>query len=279
MKKIILLLSVFLLFSCEKKQEIIYYADSHITSQQLQQELKILSFNIQIFGRSKAAKEDVMSVIIDIIDDYDLIAIQEVRDISGESLNILMDMMPQEYKLIAGPREGRSSSKEQAIYLYDDNVLDFLEEYNYSDEDDYFERSPFLSTFKTDDERIEFTMINVHISPSQAEEEIKYLGYMTDIFVGVFGENMILVGDFNADGSYFDEDKLQGYFTEYEIVIGNELDTTVAPSDNTYDRIIISQDINNYYYDSGVLYFENYLGDIEAELVSDHYPVYVILKY
>lgn len=277
MKKVILILSILLLFSCEKKQEVIYYTDSHITSQT--QELKILSFNIQIFGRSKASKEDVMSVIIDIMDDYDLIAIQEVRDISGESLDILMDMMPEEYELVAGPREGRSSSKEQAIYLYNDSILDFVEEYNYSDEDDYFERSPFLSIFRTDDERIEFTMINIHISPSQAEEEIKYLGYLTDIFVGVFGENMILVGDLNADGNYFDEDNLQRYFTEYEIVIGNELDTTVAPSDNTYDRIIISQGIKDYFYDSGVLYFESYLGDVEAKSVSDHYPVYIILKY
>src|SRR3989338_8556650 len=44
--------------------------------------ITLASFNIQVFGDSKAAKEDVMKALTDIVIQYDIIAIQEVRDSS-----------------------------------------------------------------------------------------------------------------------------------------------------------------------------------------------------
>jgi endonuclease/exonuclease/phosphatase family metal-dependent hydrolase len=42
--------------------------------------IKLASFNIQVFGRSKAAKAEVMEILAETIAQYDVIAIQEIRD-------------------------------------------------------------------------------------------------------------------------------------------------------------------------------------------------------
>ena len=89
MKKLLFILIPFLLFSCEKKKDIVPL--NILTSQiEIQNTLSIMSFNIQILGKTKIAKQDVMKTIIDIIDDYDLIAIQEIRDASDITLTTLM---------------------------------------------------------------------------------------------------------------------------------------------------------------------------------------------
>ena len=63
--------------------------------------------------------------------------------------------------------------------------------------------------------------------------------------------NVILAGDYNADGSYFDEDTLWPTLFDEAVgtgtlgdafvqIVDNSIDTTVASGSNTYDRIIIS---------------------------------------
>ena len=41
---------------------------------------RIGAFNIQVFGKSKAGKPEVMDVLAKIIRTYDVVAIQEIRD-------------------------------------------------------------------------------------------------------------------------------------------------------------------------------------------------------
>ena len=42
--------------------------------------ITIASFNIQIFGKTKAGKPDVMAVLPPIISEFDIVAIQEIRE-------------------------------------------------------------------------------------------------------------------------------------------------------------------------------------------------------
>jgi len=86
-----------------------------------------------------------------------------------------------------------------------------------------------------------------HTSPHQAEKEIlnfpQVLKWMKDTFSDS-GAHFLLAGDFNADGSYFDDkdiwknSELGNAFAGYTLLSGNDLDTTVAASSNAYDRII-----------------------------------------
>lgn len=284
MKRFILgILVVFFLFSCVKKEPAYkpLQAINATTGSEIN-DLSIMSFNIQVFGKSKSSKHNVMETIIDIIDDYDLIAIQEIRDASNTTLTRLMSMMPDNYKLVAGPRDGRSSSKEQAIYVYNDSKLDVVWKKSYADVNDVFERSPFMVYFKEDNKKLSFIMVNVHIQPKSAEQEIHSLSKLISKVFELYKDQIILVGDFNSDGNYFNEKELNSLFpsNKYDIIINNKLNTTVATKDNTYDRIIITDGLENRVLNSGVLYFKKYLvGDTTLKQVSDHYPVYMILKY
>jgi len=75
--------------------------------------IKIASFNIQVFGRSKASKSEVMEVLTRIISQLDVVAIQEIRDKSGKAikdLEVAVDDLGENYDFILGPRLGRTSS-------------------------------------------------------------------------------------------------------------------------------------------------------------------------
>jgi hypothetical protein len=83
--------------------------------------------------------------------------------------------------------------------------------------------------------------VNIHTKPDDAEAEIGYLPDVIADATGRLGESdVILLGDFNADRSYYDESSYSTDFPASDFIwlIPNTLDTTVAASDNTYDRIV-----------------------------------------
>jgi hypothetical protein len=53
--------------------------------------IKVGAFNLQIFGITKASKPEVMGVLSKIIRNYDVIAVQEIRDASQTALPMLRD--------------------------------------------------------------------------------------------------------------------------------------------------------------------------------------------
>jgi endonuclease/exonuclease/phosphatase family metal-dependent hydrolase len=243
--------------------------------------IRVFSFNIQIFGKAKMAKPDVVNILTDIVSLADVIAIQEVRTADIEPVERFMRTLPARYAYVIGPREGRSNSKEQYWIIYDTDKAQVLATETWSDPEDIFERNPFAVFFQTRD-KFDFIIINNHIQPGNAYEEINALPKVADYYRRNWQEpDILLVGDFNADGSYYDELLLQEVFPpeQYRIVITNEYDTSVAPSENTYDRIIItSAAAEDYAEKSGVLRFDElYAFDqypIRPRDVSDHYPVW-----
>ncbi|MCK4735236.1 MAG: hypothetical protein KAT65_22475, partial [Methanophagales archaeon] len=88
--------------------------------------LRIGAFNIQVFGKSKAAKEEVMGVLVKIIRTYDVVAIQEIRDKDQTAIPKLVNLTNAngtQYEYIVGPRLGRSASKEQYAYIYNNQTV------------------------------------------------------------------------------------------------------------------------------------------------------------
>ncbi len=286
MKKIIFsIILILIMFACSKEEKPVQIQMQ--TDQQLEfdfeEDISLLSFNIQIFGKTKAGKPEVMDILSDIIMQFDLITIQEVRDASGTAVPILMNMLTPNYKYMIGPREGRSNSKEQYLFIYDTEVFFPVNEYVHPDEDDIFERNPYSVHFQSINSGFDFVVINNHIAPNAAREEIPAMIQIIKEAESYFQEyDIIIVGDFNADGSYFSESKLVDVFNEdeYIIVIPNSANTTVASSDNTYDRIIITNEVQeDWNGEWGVYYFNDYYDftTIEPKHVSDHYPVWIKL--
>ncbi len=243
--------------------------------------IRVYSFNIQIFGKSKMNKPKVVDVLVDIVSRGDVIAIQEVRADSDEPVKQFMELLPAKYDYVLGPREGRTASKEQYWVIYDTEKIEMLDSATYDDVGDRFQRSPMAVHFKSKD-GFGFILIDNHIQPSDAAKEIAVLPEVIKYFQDMWKEQDVMVmGDFNADGSYYNEDKLEEVFptSGYLNVISNEYDTTVASGDNTYDRFIITasakEDFTGVF---GVVYYDKAydfesLG-IEPKDVSDHFPVW-----
>jgi endonuclease/exonuclease/phosphatase family metal-dependent hydrolase len=243
--------------------------------------IKLCSFNIQIFGVSKAAKDEVMAILADIVSRSDVTAVQEVRSADIGPVTRFMQMLPPGYAFLLGPREGRSSSKEQYWIIYNSGKMRLLDEQTWADPQDIFERNPLGAYFQTEG-GFDFILINNHIQPGNATQEIAALPEVVRHYQELWGEtDVALVGDFNADGSYYNEQDLTAVFPEeeYRIIITNDYDTTLAASDNTYDRIIITTSaIEDYAGACGVLRFDEVYDfsrlSVQPRHVSDHYPVW-----
>jgi endonuclease/exonuclease/phosphatase family metal-dependent hydrolase len=236
---------------------------------------------MQIFGVSKMAREEAAAILADIVSRSTVTAVQEVRSADTGPVTQFMRMLPPEYACVLGPREGRSSSKEQYWILYDTGKMRLLDGRTWDDPEDIFERNPLGVYFRTRD-AFDFILIDLHIQPSNAAREIAALPEVARYFQELWGEtDVALVGDFNADGAYYDEKDLATIFPEeeYRIIITNEYDTTLAAGDNTYDRIIITASaVEDYAGACGVLRFDeayDFSGlTIQPRHVSDHYPVW-----
>ena len=251
--------------------------------------IKAGAFNIQVFGTTKAENSDVMNIISKIIRQYDIIAIQEIRDSSGTALPQLINLVNSDgsmYSYFVSERLGRTSSKEQYAYIYNTKTIDPISDpftYPEPENTDPFHREPFIGSFKSSEGLFNATFVVIHTDPDEAKEEIDGLYQVAEYAKNVLpvDETVVIMGDYNADGRYFDENtytpmKSKGYVW----VIDNILDTTTGTTDCTYDRIVITGGNDFYTGDAGVHRFdtEYSLTDDFTKLVSDHYPVYAMFS-
>jgi len=232
---------------------------------------RIGSYNVQIFGKTKANNVPVVKGLAQVINDYDVLAFQEIRDISETAFPEFMeDYLPQ-YRYQVSERLGRTSSKEQYAWIWSDRVRleDFLV---YPDVDDVFEREPYAAYAYIGDET--YVLIQVHTKPTQAEQEIAALVDVVEwAEVRYNDDDIILLGDMNADNYYYDGDDLKIY-DEY---ITDDMDTTTTRTDAAYDRIYVKSDTNcdiegyvDHYEDDGI-------NEELAMAMSDHFLVGILM--
>jgi len=251
--------------------------------------IRIAAFNIQIFGKAKRGKQDVMDILERIAREFDVMLVQEIRDASETTADFYLaginEMEGPDYAYVRSERLGRTSSKEAYAYFYNTETVQFIEDSDFVYDDmadgvDDFEREPYIASFRSGN--FDFTLAGIHTKPDDAESEISELAEVYDsILAKNPGEkDVIIMGDFNADGSYFDEDGASPFMSsDYNWLISNDMDT-MTKTDWTYDRIVMTDATfsTEYVADSAkVFYFDEEYGIASRELVedvSDHYPVY-----
>ncbi|MFH2111897.1 MAG: endonuclease/exonuclease/phosphatase family protein [Candidatus Bathyarchaeota archaeon] len=250
--------------------------------------IRVAAFNIQIFGATKRGKPEVMEVLTRVAREFDVVLVQEIRDISGDTapayLAAINGLEGPAYAYVESPRLGRTSSKESYAYYWNTATVGLVEgsAYVYNDTLDIYEREPFIASFTAGG--FDFTLIGVHTKPEDARWEI---GNLTIVASSVLAANpgerdIVILGDLNADGSYFDEDGPSPLKTEpYIWVTGNSLDT-MTKTDWTYDRVVITDSSLHEYVDGSctAFYFDSEYG-LSGEIVtdvSDHYPVYAVFR-
>jgi len=256
------------------------------------QTLKIAAFNIKIFGKKKREKKDVMDVLIKICQEFDIMLVQELKYADKNTAPYYLEKINeavgyQKYAFSRSKRLGRSSSKEAYAYFYNTDTVVIIEgsDYPYNDTDDVFEREPYIASFRGGN--FDFTLVGIHTKPDP-KGTITYseISHLTDVVDSISAMNpnekdIIVLGDFNADGDYFDEDTNTNPFKapKFRWVITNDMDTMVR-TDWTYDRMVMMNATLNHEYVSGsaaVFYFDTEYGISDENLVwnvSDHYPIY-----
>ncbi|KAJ7306044.1 hypothetical protein JRQ81_010410 [Phrynocephalus forsythii] len=260
--------------------------------------LRISAFNIRTFGDSKLSNETITDLIVRIVSAYDLTLIQEVRDADLSAVRKLMNRLngasPHPFSYLVSEPLGRSTYKEQYLYVYRADLLSFLEGYSYDDGcepcgNDTFSREPFVVKFAAPQTAVgELVLVPLHAAPREAPAEIDAL---YDVYLDVRGrwgaQDVLLLGDFNADCSFvLPEDwphiRLRTS-PGFQWLIPDTADTTAGRTHCAYDRIVASgarlqegvvpgsARVNNFQERFGLSYKD-------ALAVSDHYPVEVTLK-
>ena len=245
--------------------------------------IRIASFNIQTFGNAKASKPYVMHTLADIVRQFDIVAIQEIRSKNEYLIPDFVKLVNQsgrKFDHVIGQRLGRTTSKEQYAYLYDTERIDLDPQsiYTIGDPDDLLHRPPLVATFRTRGvdpaEAFTFTLVNIHTDPDEVPQELSALAEVYRVVRrSSRGEDdVILLGDFNADDRHLG--RLGQLPNIFPLIAGVWTNTR---QNRQYDNLIIHQPSTTEYSGRSGVYdvMRRYnLSEKQALEVSDHFPVW-----
>ena len=250
---------------------------------------RIATFNIKVFGKTKMGKPEVVTQLVDTVLQYDLVAIQEIKDIDetvpydflDELNNASGNFWNMSLSVRSGTQADDQSSQEQYAYYYNHSVFREIGKgqlYNDS-ANDYFQREPYRAQFELlnasgNSSGFDFTLFTIHTKPASALAEIDALHEVIQSYQenDTTETDVILLGDLNADCSYATAQELWESplrQAQYNWLVNDIADTTVSSTDCAYDRIIILDDLNGRLVGSWGIDTS-----ITNTSVSDHYPVW-----
>ncbi|MEQ1829735.1 MAG: endonuclease/exonuclease/phosphatase family protein, partial [Pirellula sp.] len=218
------------------------------------QSILIASFNIQVFGEEKMKDQWVVDRIIAIIQQFDIVAIQEIRAKDQTLIPQLLGMINSKggrYDYVIGPRLGRSNSKEQYAYVYDSNTVVTSPNATYTVEDkaDLLHREPLVARFVTrvppNIRPFSFSLVNMHTDPDEVKDEMPVMhtvlkGIREFEYLSAAEDDILLMGDLNASPSQFGRlAQIPGIFW----TVQNEPTNTIRKS--IYDNIIFDRGLTN----------------------------------
>ncbi|XP_036890328.1 deoxyribonuclease-1-like 2 isoform X3 [Sturnira hondurensis] len=255
--------------------------------------LRIGAFNIQCFGDNKVSDSACGSIIAQILAGYDIMLVQEVRDPDLSAVSALMEQInsvsSHEYSFVSSEPLGRDQYKEMYLFVYRKDAVSIVDTYQYPDPEDTFSREPFVVKFSVPGSAAkELVLVPLHAAPHHAVAEIDAL---YDVYLDVINkwgtDDMLFLGDFNADCSYVrkqDWAAIRLRSSEvFKWLIPDTADTTVGNSDCAYDRIVVcgARLRKSLKPQSAAVHdFQEVFGldQTQALAISDHFPVEVTLK-
>lgn len=245
--------------------------------------IRIATFNIQVFGVSKLSKPDVVDVLVKIVRQYDIVAVQEIRAADPTVIPQFLSQLNADgrrYDAVVGPRLGRTSSKEQYAFIFDTTRIevDPSSVYTVDDPDDLLHREPLVAGFRVrgppPEQAFTFTLINIHTDPDETDQELDALG---EVFRAVRNDgrhedDIILLGDLNVDDRRLGD---LGLVSDIMWVISGT--PTNTRRTKQYDNILFQRQATvEYTGRAGVFDFasEYQMSMDDALKVSDHFPVW-----
>uniref|UniRef100_A0A3Q3J8J5 Deoxyribonuclease n=1 Tax=Monopterus albus TaxID=43700 RepID=A0A3Q3J8J5_MONAL len=226
---------------------------------------------------------------LQILSRYSVVVVLEVVDKDDDAMNILLDELNS---------NGTHTNSKTLLHLcvsicVRENEVTLVDQYQYEDDqagdEDAFAREPFILHFNCSTAVVkDMVLIPVHTKPQDAWKELDELHDVVEFIKERWGiKNIIILGDFNADGRYLSkkEKKMIRICSPcYHWLIDDDVDTTASNSnDHTYDRIVVygKTMLNGTVPKSAKPFnFQRAfrLSKKNALRISDHYPVEVELK-
>ena len=262
--------------------------------------IRIASWNIQNFGRSKATDPVRMAKIAEILKNYDIIAIQEISNVSEQNdpgcprnenacprsknchliRRALEEYLNKTYNLHYEFVFSPQVKDERYLFIYNPIRVGLQEASLMVDPEDSepicdsqpentgkMVRQPFEGKFKVGS--FDFILLTVHTSPKINLQELNGLDYFYKKAQTQGEPDVIIMGDLNADCAYFDESETIPLRNPcYIWIVPDTADTTVSGTDCAYDRIIFQ--------DATLEDFTGNWGIVEdiPKSVSDHYLIW-----
>lgn len=244
--------------------------------------IRIASFNIQVFGEKKLANPRVRTLLAEIVRNFDIVAIQEIRskqDIMPAFIDVL-NSTGRHYDFVIGPRLGRTSSKEQYAFVFDTASIEVDRQalYTVGDPNDLLHREPLVGWFRVrgpaPDQAFTFSLVNIHTDPDETKQELDALA---EVFRkvrddGRMEDDVIVLGDLNVDDDHLG---LLGQIPQMHWAVSHLATNTRGTKQ--YDNILFSQLATSEYTGRwGVfdMIRQFNLTMDEALEVSDHMPIW-----
>ena len=245
--------------------------------------IRVASFNIQVFGTTKAKKAHVMEILARIVREFDVVAIQEIRAKDQSLLPYFVELVNatgRHYDYALGPRMGRTSSKEQYAFVFDSASIeiDRTQLYTIEDPNDLLHRPPYVGWFRVrgppPESAFTFTLVNIHTDPDETDQELDALDdvYRAVRDDGRMEDDVIILGDLNVDDRHLGE---LGTVPGITWVIGGTPTNTRGTAQ--YDNLVFHGKATSEFTGAGGVYdfMRHYNLTVEQALeVSDHLPVW-----
>jgi endonuclease/exonuclease/phosphatase family metal-dependent hydrolase len=242
---------------------------------------KLLSWNIENFGKSKSNQE--IAFIAEATKDFDIIAIQEVVAGNGgtQAVAKLADELNRkgnkwDYS-ISEPTSSSAYKTERYAFLWKTAKINkigkaWLEKKYHLEID----REPYFCTFEQNGKQ--FTIANFHAitKSKQPETEIKYFKFLPAEYANL---NLIFAGDFNCPQSHtvFFPLKKMGYHPAF-------VNQKTTLKQKEFNGNSLASEFDNIFYfsskikklNSGVIHFYKNFNSLEqARSLSDHIPIWI----
>ena len=255
--------------------------------QRAQSEITIGSWNIKQFGVAKVANLKAMETLVNVVRQFDVLAIQEIRSKHDqtvlEQLVNAVNSNGSNYWYVISPLMGDTVQTEQLAFIYDTNRIELMDKGAVvSDPYQVIQREPMFSRFRTrtqnPNQAFTFVLANVHVTPSRSKNELAALydiyNWLSAAAIQSYNEDdVILLGDFNERPSRY------GALWQIQSLAAAVTDGTAtnALQTKSYDNILFSrQTTPEFTNKSGVMDLQRLYGLSNAEMqdVSDHLPVW-----
>ena len=244
--------------------------------------IRIASFDLQNYDESKAESLAVQEILVRILRNFDVIALQGITSRQRDTLPKLVDRLNQDkhvYDYMIGPRVGPVHQAMHLAFLFNTDRVetDRYQLYTVEDPGELIDYEPLVGWFRSKSvppqKALTFSLVNLYVSPGRLEQEISLLAVLTDSIQqdGRGEDDIILAGGFGCS-----DKRLVGLSQrKWGFAIQN-LPTTVA-GDEMLDQIAFPpQTSDEFTGRAGVIDFlrKFNLTLQQANQVSQHLPVW-----